>query len=809
MVIFHMKKTRLIQMLNLILNRIVAFKTRSIFIFISITATFVLISTVLNLGLNYYSAFEQQQIKIMGTTAHAGLSHPTELQYNEIQKYEFINCVGLEYELGWIQTSDNLFISMAWYDQTEWERFRRPAFDNIVGNYPENESEIMTSTWVLDKLGIKPKIGEGIQLTCIQGNSQITRKFILSGYYDSYLNIRSNNQDYILFSSDFKSTCHVSIEENATISIQYNDETNIHKLNKILSQSLHLREDQVLREVPRYTVSEQARQKNFLSIGILVALFMFTSYIMIYNILFLSCEKSVRFFGILKLTGMTSHELKICVLSEIFLLCITAIPFGLLTTNVIIVNLMPYALQILSSSQLHSVPVVRVELPVIFFASLFTIISVFCSCIKPIQYVSKISPISSSKFAMYESAHSSINSVQGRMHKLAWRNVLRSRKRAMSVVISLSLAISSYAIIASLLGSVDSDQYVITHIESDFSIHDPSLSDIEKLNSIAEITGPQITKILPVSVNYNNGVFQRYIEEKHREFSKLPSNYLNNNFKGYLIIIDDLSAEYMKNKLNVEFDIESFLNGRSAILEANENLFDIGDSVEFCCIGDNVLNQIRIGGILTTPYKYAGQGTAPNIYVSSKYLASLSQEVQYLMYQFDVPTGTAEHMLDLIEGMFGDIRVTSRLETKREMDETKKTLYILGTGIAVVIFLVGCLNFINTFSVNIIARRSETAIMESIGMTRRQSTRMYVFEGLIYAFISILVSTATSMIFSKILYMCFSMQKLYGAQKTPYTELFFSFFVLCIISSAIPFILSHAEHNSSIISRLNSEDSTL
>lgn len=804
-----MKNTKLIQILNLIIKRITAFKFQSIFIFISITATFVLISTVLSLGLNYYTAFEEEQIKIMGTTAHAGLSHPTEQQYNDIQKLEFIDCVGLVYELGWIQTSDDLYITMAWYDQTEWECFRQPAFDNIVGNYPESELEIMTSTWVLDKLGIKPKIGENIQLTCIQGNSQITKNFTLSGYYDSYLNVRSTNQDYILFSDEFKSTCHVNIKDNAAISIKYNNKTNIQELNNILSQNLHLSEDQVLREVPRYTINEQAKQRNYVAIGILVALFMFTSYTMVYNILFLSFEKSVRFFGILKLTGMTTRELRTCVLGEIFLLCIFAIPFGSLVANIIIVTLTPYALQMLSSSQLHIVPVVKVTLPVNLFASLSTIISVCCSCTKPIQYVSKISPISSSKFTLHESTHSNISSIQGRMYKFAWRNVLRSRKKAISVVISLSLAISSYAIIESLLGSVDSDQYVATHIESDFSIHNPSQSDIEKLNSIDDITNIQTTRILPISVDFDNVVFKRYNEEMHREFSKLPSNYLKENFRGYLIIVDDLAAEYMKNKLNIEFNIDSFLNGSSALIEANEDIFKVGDSVEFCCIGDNVLNKIQIGGILTSPYKYSGQGTAPNIYVSNRYYASLPQEAQNLVYQFDAPVEISDQLLNLMESMFGDTKVTSRLETKREMDEAKKTLSILGTGISSVIFLVGCLNFINTFSVNIIARRSETAMMESVGMTRQQSTRMYVLEGLMYAFISIIVSIATSLLLSKVLYMSFSMQKLYGTQKMPCTELLFSFSVLCIICSTIPFLLSHAEHKNSITSRLNSEDSTL
>lgn len=802
-----MRKVKIIQMLNLVVRRIAASKVRSIFIFITITATFVLISSVIGFGINYYSAFEQQQIKLMGTTAHAGLSHPTEEQYNKIQQSRFVDCIGLVYDLGWIQTEDNLFISMAWYDQTEWEYFRRPAFDNVVGNYPEYEFEIMTSTWVLDKIGVEPRVGEKIKLTYNQDGIQKAQVFTLSGYYDSYLNIRSDSQDYVLFSDEFKSTCQVNITENAAISIRYGDETKIQELTNVLSQDLHINDNQVLREVPRYNINESARQMNIFTVIVLVALFMFTSYIMVYNILFLSFEKSVRFFGILKLAGMTSQELKINILCEVFILCGIAMPLGMLIYLIIMTTSMPHAMQVLSGSQLYIVPNVEIQPQIFIFASLFTIISVCCSCIKPMQYVSKVSPVSSSKFSVYDGAPSNMCSIQGKMYKLAWRNVFRSKKRAIYVVISLSLAISCYAIMASLLGSIDSDQYVKKYIESDFSIHNPSQSDIEWLNGINGLSNCQVTQIQPVSVKYDKEVFKRYVEEKSSEFSQLPPDYLDDNFRGYLIVVDEKSVNYMQNTLNVAFDVDSFIDGKSAIVEAGANLFDVGDSVEFQWLGDSKWNQVQIGGILRTSYKYSGQGTAPNLYVTSKYLSSHQQSMPYLLYQFDVESDSAEMYLNQLEGMFGDAKVTSRIETKMELDEAKKTLYLLGTGIAAVIFLVGCLNFVNTFSVNIIARRTETAMMESVGMTRRQSTSMFVFEGLIYALTSSAVSIASSILLSKLIYTCFSMQDLYGAQKLPYTELLISIFVLCIISFIIPLILVYTEHCSSIVTRLHSDDS--
>lgn len=57
--------------------------------------------------------------------------------------------------------------------------------------------------------------------------------------------------------------------------------------------------------------------------------------------------------------------------------------------------------------------------------------------------------------------------------------------------------------------------------------------------------------------------------------------------------------------------------------------------------------------------------------------------------------------------------------------------------------LAGILNFINSMVTAIISRKREFAMIQSIGMTRRQMCRMLIFEGLFYAGITLLVSYIT------------------------------------------------------------------
>ena len=50
-----------------------------------------------------------------------------------------------------------------------------------------------------------------------------------------------------------------------------------------------------------------------------------------------------------------------------------------------------------------------------------------------------------------------------------------------------------------------------------------------------------------------------------------------------------------------------------------------------------------------------------------------------------------------------------------------------------VIGLIGMLNFINSVLTNIVTRRKEFAMMEAIGMTKKQLLQMLILEGIYYA----------------------------------------------------------------------------
>ena len=68
----------------------------------------------------------------------------------------------------------------------------------------------------------------------------------------------------------------------------------------------------------------------------------------------------------------------------------------------------------------------------------------------------------------------------------------------------------------------------------------------------------------------------------------------------------------------------------------------------------------------------------------------------------------------------------------------------MGNVISLVIALVGVLNYVNSMVTSIVSRRKEFAMMQSVGMTKRQLCKLLICEGTDYAWITLLITYAVS-----------------------------------------------------------------
>ena len=81
----------------------------------------------------------------------------------------------------------------------------------------------------------------------------------------------------------------------------------------------------------------------------------------------------------------------------------------------------------------------------------------------------------------------------------------------------------------------------------------------------------------------------------------------------------------------------------------------------------------------------------------------------------------------------------SPVNKMEEFDQMFYSINLLGNGAAILLIVIGLINFVNVMLTGVVARKNEFAIMESIGTTKKQIMKILTLEGGIYALISTLL----------------------------------------------------------------------
>ena len=95
---------------------------------------------------------------------------------------------------------------------------------------------------------------------------------------------------------------------------------------------------------------------------------------------------------------------------------------------------------------------------------------------------------------------------------------------------------------------------------------------------------------------------------------------------------------------------------------------------------------------------------------------------------------------DYTEAVDPGLPISSRQTMADQYESQTRSSAVMGNAVSVVIALVGVLNFINSMVTAIVSRKREFAVIQSIGMTKRQLNRMLVNEGLYYAALTLAAS---------------------------------------------------------------------
>lgn len=793
--------------------------TRNLFAVFAIVLTTFMITTVFSLGINYMENMELMQVRTAGTSADVSLAQPTTEQEQQIKSLDYVKTIGTQYMVGSVAEQNDegreLSIALQYYDTTEWENHYQDAISKINGSYPTQENEMMLSEDALAQLGIEnPTLNMEIPLSYYDKNGQQERTFILSGWFHSYTGVGMG-----FVSENYCKNGGYTLQEDGVLSLS---------LNKMPDDFWRIQDDVQLNEDQAFhgAVSMSSSNGSVIAMVIFLVLFIIGSgYLLIYNVLYISVAKDTRFYGLMKTIGTTQAQIKTLVKRQALTFACIGIPIGIVLAAVTSFGIVPMFLR---QGFVEGKSAMDAEVffhPSIYILSiLFSAITVWTSCNAPAKKAAKISPVEALRYQNFApSKKKSRNSTNGgKLSVMAFHNVFRDKKRAILVFLSLFMGITVILGVNGIVGSIKGENFI---------------EQIENIDGVERVT---VEKTVWAAIDFDESALEKFMRMKYEDSSYMAKGisyeqmvvalreYANAGEYGcYVTTLVDYNAleEYNQNH-EMPIDMEAFWRGEFAIVGMDNEQFApnaglVGKTLTLTADStDGKPVDFPIGGAFTFD-DYSNTLSdridrrkdieiVPNIiFVSEAGMERLTQE-------------------EIISGIGVDIKDMSELERiDRELQSVNSTLTasewefnspvaeletfdqmfysinLLGNGAAILLIVLGLINFVNVMLTGVIARKNEFAIMESIGTTKKQIKKILTLEGGIYAIISIILIMTLGNAF--LLLVADAVPNLVNYAKFEYPVslvvcLIAAIFVICL---SVPAIVYKATSNETVIERLH------
>jgi len=236
-------------------------------------------------------------------------------------------------------------------------------------------------------------------------------------------------------------------------------------------------------------------------------------------------------------------------------------------------------------------------------------------------------------------------------------------------------------------------------------------------------------------------------EDEKKEYQEHPEN-----FGTVLVGIDEKNFEILNESLEQSIDAKAFQQGKICVIYRDGLSFEdrelVGKTLHAAELGnEDHAFSFEIAGVtddstMTGPIA----GYPPTIIISQDALAALHLDTYtykacvYYDRAYDVATQRRVEQIVADSKDAKCLKMESKIESMKELKAAQGNMTGVGIGISLILAIIGVMNYINTIIGNIANRRKELAILESIGMTRKQMNHMLMREGSIYAFGAILVT---------------------------------------------------------------------
>lgn len=625
------------------------------------------------------------------------------------------------------------------------------------GRLPENSTEIAVDEWGKDIIKKGVKIGDKVTID--------RELYTVVGFTKSEsTSQKAKKCKIVTFDKDIKGgTLFVEVKENS------NFKETIKTLEDLSKKENIIRNEELIR------YKDLGSNRALIAAGALGILIVISAtIIVIYNSFQINVSERLKQFGLLRSIGATKKQIRTIVFREATILLLIAVPIGLLISIGAIYSLNYVFLLILKGNT--PISLVYIDIKILILSSILTIISVYISSFSPARFVGNISPLAaiSSRVTIKK------ENIKRRKFKflkklfnykvvMAAKNIRRNPSRCRTMILSIVVSSALFITFTSLVNTV----FEVKNPRGAYEILDIGIGktgETEEVNNtklskdIKEITEEinKLQNVKNVIEEYNklNGFVEvpkdKMIKGEDYLYSRKKVN------KEYKDIIDTSFNIYDTNSINLykdkvidgKIDLEKMEKENGVILVSNGKArdpinsksyigkmsnFTVGDEISFT--KDNKTYKVKVLAIVKEDILNREEARSNlELITSNKVIENITKEdsnldtigVELKDKESNLKT-TSE--IKRITDRYKNYSVVDYVDMNSAARSEMVMIQVLVYGFILVITLISSINIINTITMNIMIRRKESAMLKSIGMSRKDLKKVIKYEGLFYGLI--------------------------------------------------------------------------
>lgn len=769
---------------------------RNLVAIIAILMTTIMFTTLFTLAQSMSKNMVEMTFRQTGYDGQASFKSITAEQFSLIADHPDVAEAGESLVLGLAQNKKlgGKQVEIRWSSDINAEHsFAMPT----TGTMPTAADEIALDTLILDRLGIPHQLGETVKLEWrkdLAKDEVTTSTFTLCGFWEGNESVYASMAWVSREFADEMIGDHVADGKTSILGL-HTAQVILHSDRNIEATMENILADTGLTGLKfgvnlAYSpeMNATAAQES-LPMYLGMVLVFLAGYLIIYNIFQISVTADIQFYGKLKTLGTTTKQIKKLIYGQANRLCVIGIPLGLLLGWLLGMVLVPVLM-----GRLEGDPVVSAN-PLIFLGSaLFAWLTVTISCLRPARLAGKVSTIEALRMsdAATTSKKKSKSTRNGAsITGMAWANLGRNKKRTVTVICSLTLGLVLLSCFYAKNAAFDMEKYLSELTISDFKLDDSSSANqiggydphgstlnaelVESVEGLAglEAIGHQYSHQFELTLDDETvqNIDAFYTQEMLDDWATYdpagPAQIENaketHKAIGVLYGMDGIPLDAITQErylLSGSYDAEKFASGDYVLvigpaidsIEKNAVLPvpTVGSSIE---LENRTYTVMAVVYPLQSVDEGAYEGGVQDQLCMSFIIPTVTFQQQWpentlrrLFFNVDdehIPA--AQEMIDAYtKTVDTSLPVTSRKTMAEQYEAETRASAVMGNTISVIIALVGVLNFINSMVTAIVSRKKEFAMIQSVGMTKRQLRKMLICEGLDYAAITLIVSYIVS-----------------------------------------------------------------